>query len=161
MIVEIRTYTMHPGKAGAWLEYYEKNGLPIQQEMLGKLIFMGSTEIGTLNQVVHIWTYASLAEREQKRGAMAKDPRWHNYLKNQTAGLLLTQESMILTTRAYFACIMWRSTYCNIPPWRKYSISSSVSMRQSSGMVSDLPSARAIWQVSSTRGLRPAAIPEM
>jgi hypothetical protein len=96
MIVEIRTYTMHPGKAGAWLEYYEKNGLPIQQEMLGKLIFMGSTDIGTLNQVVHIWTYASLAEREQKRGAMAKDPRWHSYLKNQTAGLLLTQESKIL-----------------------------------------------------------------
>jgi hypothetical protein len=101
MIVEIRTYTLHPGKTGAWLEYYEKNGLPIQQEMLGKLVFFGTTEIGPLNQVVHIWAYASLADREQRRGAMAKDPRWHNYLKNQTAGLLLSQESKILNPASF------------------------------------------------------------
>jgi hypothetical protein len=101
MIVEIRTYTMHPGKTGAWLDYYEKNGLPIQQEMLGKLVFFGTTEIGPLNQVVHIWAYASLADREQRRGAMAKDPRWHNYLKNQTPGLLLAQESKILNPASF------------------------------------------------------------
>ncbi len=101
MIVEIRTYSMHPGKAGAWLEYYEKHGLPVQTRMLGKLIFMGTTEIGPLNQVVHAWAYNSLAEREQKRGALAKDPAWHDYLKNSPPGLVLSQESKILNPAGF------------------------------------------------------------
>jgi len=96
MILEIRTYTAAVGATQQWLEYYGKNGLAIQQEMLGKLVFFGTTEIGTLNQITHIWAYNSLAEREQKRGAMAKDPRWHAYLKNQPAGALIAQESKIL-----------------------------------------------------------------
>ncbi len=96
MIVEIRTYTMNPGKAGAWLEYYEKNGLPVQSRVLGKLIFMGTTEIGPLNQVVHAWAYASLAEREQKRTALAKEPAWHDYIKNSPPGLTASMESKIL-----------------------------------------------------------------
>ncbi len=101
MIVEIRTYAMHPGKTGAWLDYYEKHGLPVQLRMLGKLIFMGSTEIGPLNQVVHVWTYNSLAEREQKRAAMGKDPAWHEYLKNATPGMIVSQESKILNPAGF------------------------------------------------------------
>ncbi len=96
MILEIRTYTAAVGATQQWLEYYGKNGLAIQQEMLGKLVFFGTTEVGTLNQITHIWAYNSLAEREQKRGAMAKDPRWHAYLKNQPLGALIAQESKIL-----------------------------------------------------------------
>ena len=40
------------------------------------------------------------------------------------------------------ADIICRRTYCRMPPWRKYSSSSSVSMRQSSGTVSILPEER-------------------
>jgi hypothetical protein len=101
MILEIRTYTATAGKTQTWLEYYRQNGLPIQQEILGKLVFFGTTEIGPLNQIVHIWAYNSLAEREQKRGAMAKDPRWHEYIKNQPAGLLLAQDTKILNPTAF------------------------------------------------------------
>ncbi|MDE2228193.1 MAG: NIPSNAP family protein [Alphaproteobacteria bacterium] len=101
MILEIRTYTAAIGKAGQWLEHYGKHGLAVQQEMLGKLIFFGTTEVGPLNQIVHIWAYNSLAEREQKRSAMAKDPRWHEYLKNAPPGLLLSQESKILNPASF------------------------------------------------------------
>lgn len=101
MILEIRTYTANVGKAGQWLDFYREHGLPVQQELLGKLIFFGTSEIGPLNQITHIWSYASLAEREQKRAAMAKDPRWHAYLKNQPPGVLLSQESRILNPTAF------------------------------------------------------------
>lgn len=101
MILEIRTYTAAIGKSKAWLDYFGKNGLPIQQEMLGKLVFFGTTEIGPLNQIIHIWQYASLAEREQKRGAMYKDQRWLDYLKNSPPDLLLSQESKILNPVAF------------------------------------------------------------
>jgi hypothetical protein len=101
MIVEIRTYTAAAGRMAEWLDYYGKNGLPIQQRMLGKLVFFGTGEIGPLNQITHIWAYDSLAEREQKRGAMNKDPAWQDYLKNQPAGVLMTQESKILNPTAF------------------------------------------------------------
>ena len=71
MIVEMRTYTAHPGKAAAWLDHYQKNGLPVQRELLGKLIFFGTTEIGPLHQIVHLWAYESLADREQAKASSA------------------------------------------------------------------------------------------
>jgi hypothetical protein len=100
MIVEMRTYTVQPGKAGAWVEFYEKRGLPTQQRMLGKLIGFFTSEIGTLNQVVHLWAYDSLAERERRRTEMAKDPEWQAYLRDQPP-VLLRQESQILNPTSF------------------------------------------------------------
>ena len=54
MILEVRTYTAHPGKAAQWLEYYEKHGLPVQQKHLGGLVGFFTCEIGTLNRIVHL-----------------------------------------------------------------------------------------------------------
>jgi hypothetical protein len=96
MIVEMRTYTAQPGKMALWLDYYEKNGLPIQQRMLGKLIGFFTSEIGTLNQITHMWAYESLADREQKRNAMYQSPEWHAFLKDSPS-VLLSMESRILT----------------------------------------------------------------
>src|SRR5205823_5849665 len=59
MIVEERIYTMQPGKVQEWLAFYGERGLPIQNRLLGKLIGFFSSEIGTLNQVVHLWAYDS------------------------------------------------------------------------------------------------------
>lgn len=101
MIYEVRTYTAAVGKTNEWLAFYEKNGLPVQQRMLGKLIGFFTSELGTLNRIVHIWQYESLADREARRGALAKDPDWQAYLKNSPPGLLLTQESQILLPTAF------------------------------------------------------------
>jgi hypothetical protein len=100
MIIEERTYTVQPGKMRVWLDYYEKNGLPIQQRMLGKLIGFFTSELGTLNLVVHIWAYDSLAERAAKRGAMLKDPGWQAYLKDAPS-VLMTQETRILVPTSF------------------------------------------------------------
>ena len=67
MIVDHRTYTFHPLKMPAWLELYENDGLPVQQRHLGQLIGFFVTEIGTLNQVVHIWAFDSLEDRQRRR----------------------------------------------------------------------------------------------
>jgi len=96
MIVEMRTYTTNPGKARDWLEYYEKNGLPVQKRVLGRLVGFFTTELGPLNQIVHLWAYESLADREQRRGALMKEPEWQAYLKNNPPGLLAAQETKIL-----------------------------------------------------------------
>ena len=101
MIVEMRTYTANIGKSREWLDYYEKNGLPVQKRMLGRLIGFFTTELGPLNQIIHVWAYESLGDREQRRAALMKEPEWQAYLKNSPTGLLAAQETKILIPTAF------------------------------------------------------------
>jgi len=52
MIVDLRSYTMVPGRLNAWLKLYEAEGLPIHIRHLGEPMGIFTTDVGTLNQVV-------------------------------------------------------------------------------------------------------------
>lgn len=104
MLFDVRTYICKPGTVKAHLELYEKEGFPVQCRHLGKPLFYGVTETGPLNSFVHIWAYASAADREQKRAAMQKDPEWAAYLKHSAeAGYLIAQENRLMTAAPFFA----------------------------------------------------------
>lgn len=79
MIVEHRTYTIKALHTGAFLQLYERAALPLQTQYLGHLIGFYVSEIGPLNEVVHLWGFASLAERERRRALMEADPGWAVY----------------------------------------------------------------------------------
>ena len=81
MFVDHRTYDFHPGKMAGWLEAYEKYGLPVQKRMLGQLLLFAVTEIGPINQVVFMWAYESLGDRDRRRTAMMSDPGWAEFGK--------------------------------------------------------------------------------
>jgi hypothetical protein len=57
MIVDVRTYTMVPGRLGAWLALYEAEGMPIHVRHLGQPIGVFTTDVGTVNQVVFFWGF--------------------------------------------------------------------------------------------------------
>ncbi len=102
MIVDLRTYTMVPGRLAAFLELYEKEGLPIQIKHLGKPIGYFVTEVGTLNQVVHMWGYESMGDREKRRNAMEADPDWIAYRKKSgAAGNIQLQENKLLKSTKF------------------------------------------------------------
>ena len=84
MIVEQRTYTVPHGTMATYLERYEKHALPVQMKHLG-----------TLNQVVHLWAYDSLADREQRREKLAADPAWQEFTRIN-AGSFVHQEVKIM-----------------------------------------------------------------
>ena len=79
MIVEHRTYTLKALHTGDFLKLYERAALPLQRQYLGHLIGFYVSEIGPLNEVVHLWGFASLAERERRRALMEADPGWAVY----------------------------------------------------------------------------------
>lgn len=54
MIVEQRTYTCYCGKAQQYVKMYESEGLAIQRPILGHLLGYFTSEIGEVNQVVHL-----------------------------------------------------------------------------------------------------------
>jgi hypothetical protein len=94
-IVEQRNYTLCSGKVAEYLRLYEEEGFAIQQPILGELIGYFSTDIGTLNQVVHMWRYEDMADRTTRRAALAADPRWKAFVPKIQA-LILHQENKIL-----------------------------------------------------------------
>jgi NIPSNAP len=102
MIFDLRIYTFKPGMQNAWLAMYEKHAYPIQLRYLGKPVVFTTTEVGPLNQVVHLWAYADQAERERKRDAMQQDPQWQVYLKmNTEAGYMAHMENRILRSTSF------------------------------------------------------------
>ena len=61
-----------------------------------------STEVGPLNQVVHVWKYASQADREKKRDALMADPAFKEYLaKSRELGAHQSQECRILKSTSF------------------------------------------------------------
>ena len=102
MIFDLRIYTLHPGRLGPWLKMYEQYGHPTQVKHCGEPVFYATSEVGTLNQVVHVWKYNSQAEREQKRDALMADPAFQDYLRRSAEmGAHLTQESKILKSTSF------------------------------------------------------------
>jgi len=76
MIYELRTYTV---KQGTLPEVIKNSGTvsrDIRKDDYGKLEGYWSTEIGPLNQVMHLWSYKDLNERARLRAELAKNPRW-------------------------------------------------------------------------------------
>ena len=74
MIYEIRTYQIAPGslaevekRFGEAYEYRKK---------YSELTAFLHTEIGPLNEIVHIWGYRDLADRARVRAEAAKDANW-------------------------------------------------------------------------------------
>jgi hypothetical protein len=102
MIVDLRTYTMVPGRLKAFLALYEAEGLPVQVRHQGQPMGYYVTEIGTQNQVVHLWRYDSLADREKRRAALEADPQWIAYrARSAAAGNVQLQENKILRPTAF------------------------------------------------------------
>ncbi|HEX4191510.1 MAG TPA: NIPSNAP family protein [Stellaceae bacterium] len=103
MILEVRTYVAQTGGGTArWLEHYEKYGLPPSKRHLGQLVGFFTTEIGPLNQIIHMWRYESLADREARRAALYADPDWQFFLKNGPQPTpLISQESKILIPTSF------------------------------------------------------------
>jgi hypothetical protein len=95
VIVEERCYTVKPGTVALYYQDYNPRGLKIQTRILGNLIGYFHTEIGEINQIVHLWGYDSLAERERRRALLAADPEWQEYLK-QSPDIIVKMESRIL-----------------------------------------------------------------
>jgi hypothetical protein len=74
MIYEVRTYHVKPGSLPEvekrFGEAYEK------RKKLSEMAAFWHTEIGPLNQIVHIWPYKDLAERGRLRAESLKVEGW-------------------------------------------------------------------------------------
>src|SRR5512144_3448310 len=97
MIYELRTYTLHPGKQAEYLALSGDLSRKIRGDDYGKLEGFWSTEFGTLNQLVHLWSYADLNERERLRTALGRDEAWTKEYIPKIRPMMLAQENKLLS----------------------------------------------------------------
>ena len=74
MIIEMRTYTLKPGNIPTFEERF--GGALAIREKFSKLAAFWHTEVGPLNQVIHVWPYDSLDQRASVRAAASKAEGW-------------------------------------------------------------------------------------
>jgi hypothetical protein len=104
VLYDHRTYTCRPGTIRKALELYAAHGFSAQSRHLGQPVLYAVTEVGDVNQYVHIWAYEDVADRARRRAAMQADPEWQAYLKlSAEAGYLEKQESKLLLTAPFLA----------------------------------------------------------
>jgi hypothetical protein len=90
MFIEMRTYTLRPGMTASFEErFVEGLAARLQYSHLGGL---WRSEVGGLNQVIHIWPYESFEERERIGQAARKTGKW----PPNTHEFIITQESKIV-----------------------------------------------------------------
>jgi NIPSNAP protein len=99
MIFEMRTYRVHPGKAGELLKMYQEQGLPVISRY-ASLIGCWTQESGVLNSVVFIWAYEDFGHRAAQRAKLAQDPQWSAFVPAMLP-YLVHQESVFLSPAAF------------------------------------------------------------
>ncbi len=97
MIYEIRTYDLLPGQVPEFEKRFGE-ALPTRQKY-SPLAAFWHTEIGPLNQVIHVWPYQDLNESTRVREEAPKSGGW----PPNTRELVVSQTSWI----------------CNLPPFLK------------------------------------------
>jgi len=105
MLFDVRTYRCKPGFLNKHMSLYREQGLEVQSRHLGKPLFYGVTESGSVNTYMHIWVYKNAGDREAKRSAMWADPVWLAYVgKSAELGGLIQQDNELMTSAEFYEC---------------------------------------------------------
>lgn len=96
MIHELRTYTMQPGKAPLHAHSAGTLGRDIRGDDYGVLIGHWLTEIGPLNQSMHMWAYEDLNHRAERKAALAANERWRREYLPPNRAVIRRQEVRLL-----------------------------------------------------------------
>jgi hypothetical protein len=144
MIYEIRTYTAKPGAVADWERNFAA-ALPTR-EQYSKLGGMWHTDIGPLNQIIHIWPYESLQQRAEVRAAMAKDTSGNWPPKG--IDFIVSMENEILEPVA--GMIDWDGPkeWGSIYELRLYTYAAGEAQRAAAAFAEALPARQAIYPVA-------------
>jgi hypothetical protein len=76
MIYELRIYTLKHGSTAEVAKNAGEVGRAIRGDDYGKLEGYWVSEIGPINQVLHLWSYKDLNDRQRLREELSRNKRW-------------------------------------------------------------------------------------
>jgi 4-carboxymuconolactone decarboxylase len=98
VIVEQRRYTLTPGGAVAYLRAWHASGRTPQVRHLGEPLGVYTVEVGALNTLVYLWSYADSHDRERRRAALATDEEFATF-RRSVRDLVTAQHTEILNVQ--------------------------------------------------------------
>lgn len=98
MIVEMRTYKIRPGELQNFIKIYDEEIREIHTKILGNQIGFFYTEIGNINEVVHLYGYDSYEDRQARRITLSKQPEFISYLNNVKNIIIEMQNKLMIPT---------------------------------------------------------------
>ena len=115
MIYDVRTYDLQPGTTPTYMEAVGEVALPVFQSHGVKLAGWYYTEVGQLNQIVHIWAYDSIEDFQTKLPEVARDPRFANEYRPRIMDLIVAQRDNIMLAPDFFPGPSGRTQPPNTP----------------------------------------------
>ncbi len=100
MLVEMRTYNIKVGKLKTFISIYDQDIRKTHIEILGNQLGFFSSEIGELNQVIHLYGFNSYEDRINRRKKLYENKDFINYVL-KVADLIISQKSQILLLTSF------------------------------------------------------------
>jgi len=93
-VYELRTYDIKPECMPAFMQLTNEH-IPLRIKH-SPLTGYWTTEMGGINQVVHIWKYVDLDHRAAVRAELAKDTEWNTKYMDPMRPMLVSQKNLVL-----------------------------------------------------------------
>lgn len=96
MLYELRTYTLQVGTMATVLDLYTNEGYPaFTAEEKARLVGYFTSDVGTLNQIVHLWRFEDDAERRTHWKGVFSNDAFMAFAKKLRPNII-TQSNMLL-----------------------------------------------------------------
>lgn len=101
MFIDMHTYTLKNGDVPKFLKLSKSEGLAVQTRILGRMMGYYFTDIGPLNQIVHMWGYDNMDDRGERWRTLEASEEWQVYAA-QMRPLVDHIENKILVPAPFF-----------------------------------------------------------
>ena len=96
MIYDFRMYTLKPGATPDYMAAVKELALPIRQKYGIKLAGWYYSDVGELNQVVHIWAYNDHRHLAEAKAQVYADPDWKAKYVPRVQPLIVAQKTYLM-----------------------------------------------------------------
>jgi hypothetical protein len=96
MIYDFRVYTLKPGGIPDYMAAVKEVALPLRQRYGVKLAGWYYSDIGELNQVVHIWAYRDHVHMQEVKSKIRQEPDWTEKYVPRVRPLLVAQKTYVM-----------------------------------------------------------------
>ena len=96
-LYEMRTYTLYVGKLGEVMKLYREMGWPALQEggFDEKVVGYFTSDVGALNQLVHLWKFDDDADRRKHWQTLFQDDGFMAFA-GKLRPLIMSQQNQLL-----------------------------------------------------------------
>ncbi len=124
MIYEFRTYTLKPRSLA---EVEKRYGEAYEyRKKYSPLTAFWHTEIGPLNEIIHVWGYKDLAERARIRAEASKDANWPPKIRD----FVVDQDVEILTPLSFVPGVEFGAANRFVHIWAYKSMDQRLAVRE-------------------------------